>query len=75
MGKKKILSFCVAAGPLRRGRKPGVSDFKGVRPIQALKITADRPFPGLKIIETGGSNDSTAPDDGKGNTLLRSLLA
>jgi hypothetical protein len=75
MGKKKIFGFRIAAGPLRRGSKPGVSDFKGVRPIQALKVTSDGPFPGLEVIVTGGSDDSTAPDDGKGDALLGSLLA
>ncbi len=75
MGQKKILSFRITAGPLRRGSKPGVSDLKRVRLVQALKITANRPFPGLKIIVTGGSDDSTAPDDGKGYALLRGLQA
>ncbi len=75
MGKKKILSFRITAGPLRRGSKPGVSDFKGVRPILALEVTSDGPFPGLEVIVTGGSYDSTAPDDCKGIALLGSLLA
>jgi hypothetical protein len=75
MGKKKIFGFRITAGSLGRGSKPGVSNFKCVRPIQALKITADGPFPGLEVIVTGGSNDSTAPDDCKGDTLLGSLLA
>ncbi len=75
MGKKKIFGFRITAGPLRRGSKPGVSDLKGVRPTQALKISSDGPFPGLEVIVTGGSDDSTAPDDGKRDALLGSPLA
>ena len=38
MGKKKKFGFRITAGPLRRGSKPGVPDFKGVRPILALEV-------------------------------------